>query len=166
MATAPDDAFVITLEADNTSDLDVVDTMLERAADGADLVLASVHGGGQMLNVGRLRRWLSVGAGVAVRRVLSLDARTVSSFFRVYRASVLRAAYERYGDELIREPGFACKAELLMKIDTLGGHVDEVPVDLDAARREGESKMPILRTLAGYGRLMVRQRLQRGSSSV
>ena len=157
------EAFVITLEADNTSDLDVLEVMLERAADGAGLVLASVHGGGQMLNVTRSRRLLSAGAGVAVRHALALDARTVSSFFRVYRASVLRRAIARHGDSLIQERGFACKAELLVKLNALGVRIDEVPVDVDAARRVGTSKMPVLRTMAGYGRLFVRERLQRES---
>jgi dolichol-phosphate mannosyltransferase len=164
LAAHPGEAFVITLEADNTSDLDVLDPMLVRAAEGAGLVLASVHGGGRMLNVTRSRRLLSAGAGVAVRHALALDARTVSSFFRVYRASVLRAAIARHGDRLIQERGFACKAELLVKLNALGVTIAEVPVDLDAARREGESKMPVLRTMAGYGRLFVRERIQRESA--
>jgi len=164
LAAHTGEAFVITLEADNTSDLDVLGLMLERAADGAGLVLASVHGGGQMLNVTRSRRLLSAGAGVAVRHALALDARTVSSFFRVYRASVLRRAIARHGDSLIQERGFACKAELLVKLNALGVRVDEVPVDLDAARRVGTSKMPVLRTMAGYGRLFVRERLQHKSA--
>ena len=162
--TLPHDALIVTLEADNTSDLDAPDLMLACAAEGAGLVLASVHGGGKMLNVTRSRRLLSIGAGVVVRHALSLDARTVSSFFRVYRASVLRAAIARHGDRLIQERGFACKAELLMKLNALGVTIAEVPVDLDAARREGESKMPVLRTMAGYGRLFVRERIQRESA--
>jgi dolichol-phosphate mannosyltransferase len=161
LAACPGEGFVITLEADNTSDLDVLDRMLGRAGSDAGLVLASVHGGGRMLNVPRSRRILSVGAGVAMRHALALDAYTVSSFFRVYRASVLRMAIARHGDQLIQERGFACKAELLVKISALGVTVAEVPVDLDAARREGESKMPVLRTMAGYGRLFVRERIQR-----
>jgi dolichol-phosphate mannosyltransferase len=164
LAAHSGEAFVITLEADNTSDLDVLGPMLAHAADGAGLVLASVHGGGQMLNVPRSRRLLSAGAGVAVRHALALDARTVSSFFRVYRASVLRRAIARHGDSLIQERGFACKAELLVKLNALGVRVDEVPVDVDASRRAGASKMPVLRTLAGYGRLFVRERLQRESA--
>lgn len=158
------EAFVITLEADNTSDLEVLDEMLEYAAAGAGLVLASVHGGGRMLNVTRSRRILSTGAGVAVRRALALDAHTVSSFFRVYRASVLRMAIAHHGDRLIQERGFACKAELLVKLTALGVPFAEVPVDLDASRREGVSKMPVLRTLMGYGRLFLRERLQRESA--
>lgn len=154
-----DDAFVVTLEADTTSDLDALSTMLARAEAGAELVLASVHGGGQMLNVSLLRRILSRGAGWAVRRGIGIQARTVSSFFRVYRASALRAASERYGETLIRESGFACKAELLAKLAAIGAQIEEVPVDVDGARRIGESKMRVLPTLLGYWRLMARSRI-------
>jgi dolichol-phosphate mannosyltransferase len=154
---ASDRTLIVTLEADTTSDLDALPAMLEHAVGGADLVLASVHGGGQMMNVSLLRRSLSRAAGVVVRMALGLDARTVSSFFRVYRASTLRDARDRFGADLIRESGFACKAELLAKIASLGARVDEVPVDLDGTRRVGESKMRILPTLAGYCRLVARR---------
>jgi dolichol-phosphate mannosyltransferase len=147
------DANVVTLEADTTSDLNALHAMLGEIEAGAGLVLASVHGGGQMVNVSLLRRFLSRCAGAAVRMLLGLDARTVSSFFRVYRASVLREASHRYGDRLITETGFACKAELLAKIASLGTKIEEVPVDVDGSRRIGASKMAIGPTLAGYWRL-------------
>jgi dolichol-phosphate mannosyltransferase len=165
LARAPEDAYIVTLEADTTSDLGALEAMLERAAAGAELVLASVHGGGKMLNVSRTRQILSKGAGLTVRAALGLDARTVSSFFRVYRASSLRAAHDRYGDQLIQERGFACKAELLAKLDALGARIEEVPVDLDASRRVGESKMAVLPTMVGYWRVVARQRIQRSSMS-
>jgi dolichol-phosphate mannosyltransferase len=153
LAVCDDDANVVTLEADTTSDLDALHAMLGQIDAGAGLVLASVHGGGHMVNVSLVRRFLSRCAGAVVRLMLGLDARTVSSFFRVYRASVLREASLRYGDRLITETGFACKAELLAKIASLGTRIEEVPVDLDGSRRVGESKMSIGPTLAGYWRL-------------
>ena len=155
----PEDALVVTLEADTTSDLDALPAMLERAAAGAELVLASWV----MLNVSPLRRLLSEGAGFVVRRSLGLEATTVSSFFRVYRASVLRTGFARYGDELIRERGFACKAEILAKLAGLGACIEEVPVGLDSSRRVGKSKMPILRTILAYWRMCARQRVARAS---
>jgi dolichol-phosphate mannosyltransferase len=152
-----DDDFVVTLESDTTSDLDALESMLERARAGADVVLASVHAGGEMVGAGRRRESLSRAASFAVRVTAGVDARTVSSFFRVYRASILRAAYERHGDTFIRESGFACKAEILGKLSRMQAGVEEVPVDLDASRRIGESKLKVLPTMAGYTRLMARQ---------
>jgi dolichol-phosphate mannosyltransferase len=154
-----EDALVVTLEADNTSDLDALGAMLTEAHAGADLVLASWV----MVNVSPLRRMLSKGSGLFVRAALGVEAKTVSSFFRVYRASALRAAFERYGDDLIREAGFACKAEILAKMAALGMKVEEVPVGLDTSQRVGKSKMPIVRTTLTYWRMCARQRLARGT---
>ena len=76
---------------------------------------------------------------------------------RLPRGDPARAATRRHGRSFIRERGFACKAEILVKLDRLGARVEEVPVDLDASRREGESKMRVLPTMGGYARLMARQ---------
>ena len=160
----PGEALVVTLEADTTSDLDALPTMLERASTDAELVLASVHGGGEMVNVSPFRRLMSAGAGFTVRHGLGLDARTVSCFFRVYRSSVLRLGLRQYGDRLIQERGFACKAEILAKMAALGLRVDEVPVGLDTSQRVGKSKMPIIRTTLTYWRMCARQRLARGAA--
>jgi dolichol-phosphate mannosyltransferase len=152
-----DEDYIITMESDTTSDLDAVHAMLERARDGADVVLASVHAGGEMVGAGRRRESLSRAASFAVRVTAGIDARTVSSFFRVYRAGILREAYGRHGDAFIREGGFACKAEILGKLSRMDARVEEVPVDLDASRRIGDSKLKVLPTMAGYSRLMARQ---------
>jgi dolichol-phosphate mannosyltransferase len=148
-----DDAFVVTLEADTTSDLDALPKMLEHAAAGAELVLASWT----MQNVSRRRRFLSAAAGFVVRHALGVDAKTVSSFFRVYQARSLRTAMSRYGDSFVRERGFACKAEILANMARLGARIEEVQVDLDWSRREGESKMPVVRTMVAYWRMLARQ---------
>ena len=150
----PTESLIVTLEADTTSDLDALPQMLAEAEGGADLVLASW----KMVNVSRKRRILSKGAGFVVRRMLGLDAETVSSFFRVYRASTLRQSFARFGDDLMRERGFACKAELLANLARNGARVAEVPVDLDCGRRVGKSKMPIFKTIVAYARMLRRQR--------
>jgi dolichol-phosphate mannosyltransferase len=152
---APEDAYVVTLEADTTGDLAALPRMLDRAEEGAEVVLADWT----MHNVSAKRRLLSAGAGFIVRHAIGVDARTVSSFFRVYRASVLRRASAEYGDKLIREPGFACKAELLAKLASMGSLIVEEPVNLDWSRRRGESKMPLFRTIVAYWRMLFRHRL-------
>jgi hypothetical protein len=136
----------------NLTDARAFEAMIARA--GAELVLADWR----MVNVPRLRRVLSHGAGWFARRALGLDAHCVSSFFRVYSAPLLQRGFDRYGDSLIRERGFACKAELLAKLAALGARIEEVPVALDTTRRIGESKMPILRTTLAYWRLLARVR--------
>jgi dolichol-phosphate mannosyltransferase len=156
-----DESLVVTLEGDTTSDLDALPLMLQRAAAGAELVLADWR----MLNVGAVRRALSFAAGFVVRRALGLEAKTVSSFFRVYRASALRRGFERYGDDFVRETGFACKAEILVKLTALGVRVEEVPVPLDWSRRLGKSKMPVLKTMLAYWRMLLRLRASGAAAS-
>jgi dolichol-phosphate mannosyltransferase len=131
--------------------------MLATARSGADVVLASHHDQVELVGVTAHRRFLSRAAAYAIRRISKLDAKTVSSFFRVYRARALRDGYTRHGDAFIREPGFACKAEILMKLDRMGVRIAEVPVSLDWSKREGESKLRVLPTMGGYARLMMRQ---------
>jgi dolichol-phosphate mannosyltransferase len=96
-----------------------------------------------------------------MRRTSGVDARTVSTFFRVYRVSILRAGYEHHGERLVRERGFACKAELLFKLSRLGARLEEVPVVIDWSQRDGESKMRVLPTVVAYLRLMTRQAFAR-----
>jgi dolichol-phosphate mannosyltransferase len=155
LVSLPGEGYVVTLEADTTSDLDALPRMLTAARAGAQLVLASWT----MVNVSRRRRLLSKGAALVFRGVLGIEAETVSSFFRVYRASTLRNAFAHYGAELMRERGFACKAELLANIARLGAEIAEVPVDLDSDRRIGKSKMPVFKTVFAYFRMLARQRL-------
>ena len=143
------EALVVTLEADTTSDLDALPEMIRRAYTGADLVLASWV----MVNVSHFRRILSEGAAKVINRILGVEAKTVASFDRVYRASTLRAAAARYGDALIREPGFACKAELLSKLSSMSVRIEEVDVGLDTPSGR-YSKMPVLKDDLPLLRLM------------
>jgi dolichol-phosphate mannosyltransferase len=154
LLSTPGEAYIVTLEADTTSDLDALPTMLAEAHAGAELVLASWT----MVNVSRKRKLLSKGASFIFRSALGIEAETVSSFFRVYRASTLRKSFAHYGSDLMRERGFACKAELLANIARLGARIVEVPVDLDSDRRVGKSKMPIFKTIVAYLRMLARQR--------
>jgi dolichol-phosphate mannosyltransferase len=154
LACASPDALIVTLEADTTSDLGALPQMLDEVERGADVVLADWR----MVGVSAHRRLLSAAAGWVVRQGLGLEATTVSSFFRVYRASTLRDASARYGDRLIRERGFACKAELLAKLSAMSARIVEVPVSLDWTRRNGESKMPVFKTMLAYWRMLFRQR--------
>lgn len=151
---AEPDALIVTLEADTTSDLGALPQMLDEVQRGADVVLADWR----MVGVSAHRRLLSAAAGWVVRHALGLEATTVSSFFRVYRASTLQDASTRYGDRLIRERGFACKAELLAKLSSMNARIVEVPVSLDWTKRNGESKMPVFKTMLAYWRMLFRQR--------
>jgi len=151
-----DDDAIVTLEADNTSDLNDLPRMLESFAAGSDVVLASVYApGGRILGVAPWRLAASRAVSNVFRYTGGLQQiHTLSSLYRVYRAGTLRRAAETYGYLLVREPGFAANVELLLKLYNAGANVTEVPTVNDWSRRLGVSKMSLRPTVLAYGRLM------------
>jgi dolichol-phosphate mannosyltransferase len=156
LGESEDDDAIVTLEADNTSDLNDLPRMLEKFDEGNDVVLASVYApGGRIVGVAPWRLLASRSVSNAFRYVGGLrDVHTLSSLYRVYRAGTLRRAAETYGYLLVREPGFAANVELLLKLYNAGATVAEVPTVNDWSRRMGVSKMSLRPTVMAYGRLM------------
>jgi dolichol-phosphate mannosyltransferase len=147
---------IVTLEADNTSDLDDLPSMLAKFNQGSDVVLASVYApGGRIVGVAPWRLAASKAVSNSFRYVGGLkEIHTLSSLYRVYRAGTLRKAAETYGWLLVREPGFAANVELLLKLYNAGATVEEVATVNDWSRRLGVSKMNLKPTVIAYGRLM------------
>ena len=143
---------VVTLEADNTSSVAILDQMVASARQGADLVLASCYApGGEVVGTNLMRTTLSACANLILRWTPGMPrVYTFSSFYRVYRARFLSAALRSYGDRLIEEEGFVCVVEMLLKFGLLNGRIREVPLRLDGSQRRGTSKMRVLRTIRGY----------------
>jgi dolichol-phosphate mannosyltransferase len=157
LTEAGDDDAIVTIEADNTTDLNDLPTMLARFEEGYDLVVGSPYArGGRMVGVGWFRLLLSRTLS-AVFRVLGRlrQVHTFSTVFRVYRAGPLRRAFETYGYLLVREPGYAASVELLLKLHNAGAALAEVPTTNDWTHRRGTSKMRIRPTLLAYFRLVV-----------
>ena len=160
---AEDIDFVVTIEADNTSDLCVLNRMLDRARRGNELVLASVYGSGRVVGAPFSRRVLSWCANMLIKIVFGFwGLTTFSSFFRLYRVDLLRRGFAAYGDGLIQEQGFVCMVEVLVKLHRMGCEITEVPMLLDSNIRRGDSKMKIVKTTLSYLRVMRRLALGRG----
>jgi dolichol-phosphate mannosyltransferase len=156
LGEAADDDAIVTIESDNTSDLDDLPTMLAHFQEGYDVVLASVYApGGRIVGVKPWRLLASKAVSNTFRYAGGLkDIHTLSSLYRVYRAGTLRRAAETYGYLLVREPGFAANVELLLKLYNSGATVAEVATVNDWSRRAGVSKMNLTPTVLAYGRLM------------
>jgi dolichol-phosphate mannosyltransferase len=159
LGESSDDDAIVTMEADNTSDLDDLPRMLELFEQGNDVVLASVYApGGAILGIAPWRLWASRAVSGTFRLLGGLrEINTLSSLYRVYRAGTLRRAAETYGYLLVREPGFAANVELLLKLYNAGAKVAEVPTVNDWRRRKGHSKMNLKPTMLAYGRLAAAQ---------
>jgi len=152
-----DDGVIVTMDADDTHDPALLRELVGRIALGADVAIASrfAPGGGEV-GLSLPRRALSLGARVvlsALRGVPGVSDYTCG--YRAYRAGVLRRALAAYGPAgLITTSGFACTAEVLLKLADLGARCAEVPLVLHYELKAGPSKMRLGRTLLGYLRLL------------
>ena len=146
---------LVTIEADNTSDLCILGKMREQINRGSDLALASVYGAGKVVGAPLIRRILSYFANSLLRYTLGMRRiNTFSSFFRMYRRSFVKRAFDIYGDELITEPGFVCMVEMLIKFNLMKAKISEAPMLLDSNIRVGDSKMKIIKTTKSYFRVI------------
>jgi len=102
------DDLVITIEADNTSDVNILEKMVSLSRMGFDLVLASPYAqGGGFEETTIWRRFLSFVANSLLRFCFDIKVLTLSSFYRIYKPSLLKCVKDKYG-VIIKEPGFIC----------------------------------------------------------
>lgn len=141
----------ITMEADNTSDLTIITKMINQAKK-SDVVLASPYArGGKFLGISALRKTLSFFSNILDKLIFRVkNVRTYSSFFRLYRGSILKKAKEKYANDFITEDGFSAVAEFLVKLSKIGATFSEVPAIVDWRNREGKSKMKITKTIVRH----------------
>jgi dolichol-phosphate mannosyltransferase len=123
--------------------------------DRADFVLGSRYvPGGRMRGVPWPRRAISIVGNAAVRGVLGLPVRDLTSGFRAARAEVFRAIS-------LEEHGFGIQLEGTVKAYRAGFRVAETPITL-GVRKHGYSKMAYTRSFwLGYAQLIARLWLQR-----
>lgn len=146
---SPDDAIVF-MDADNTHDPAYIPQMVAKLWEGPyDVVIASrFREGSQEIGVPWERRLLSRGARLLFRIFLRLsDVTDYTCGYRAYRASILKAAHNKYGERIITREGFACTDELLVHLSTLTKRITEVPFVLRYDRKRGRSKLPLARTI-------------------
>ncbi len=149
---AGDNDLIITMDADNTHDLRSLPLIVDKFLEGYDLILASrfVKGGGDQ-GISPLRKILSRQAGRIFQIVFPISGvREYTCSYRGYRTSLLKKAFEKYRQGLIREKGFNCMLEILVKLSRLKAKITEVPFILYYDRKKGESKMNLKKTLFRY----------------
>jgi dolichol-phosphate mannosyltransferase len=151
-----EDDWVVTMEGDNTSQTDTLLHMLKRKNEGYDVVLGSAYAyGGGILGVETSRIFLSHCANALAKLLLGLRGfHTLSSFFRVYSAHILKRLQLRFGPGIIEFGGFECMVELLLKLVMAQAKISEVEMQLDWNKRKGHSKMRIFKAALGYIRLL------------
>lgn len=151
---------IVTLEADNTSDITILPTMVMLSKHGFDFVLASVYAqGGGFGKTSFIRKFLSFGANFMFRFMYDVKVLTLSSFYRTYSISSVKRIKNKY-NTIISEAGFVCMLEILLKGIKTEASVIEVPMMLKSENRKGKSKMKVFRTMKAYIRFLFFTRLK------
>jgi len=149
-----DKDIVVTLEADNTSDLTILPNMITISRMGFDLVLASIYAqGGSFFKTSFFRKFISFFANMIFRAIFNIKVLTLSSFYRVYQVGLLKEIQCRWTD-LVEEKGFICMLEILIKAIKSDASIIEVPMVLKSDKRIGKSKMKIFKTSISYIRFL------------
>ena len=140
----PEDVLFM-MDCDDTHHPRQLAAMLAAFEAGHDVVIASRYrSGARIAGVALHRRLLSLGAAVLLK--LIHPCRGVLDYtcgYRGYRVELLQRAVARYGDALVRERGFACMVELLLKLNRVGARMCETPIDLRYDLKRGASKMDV-----------------------
>lgn len=162
VAIGQDDDVLVIMDCDDTHDPSQLNEILGAMVGGVDVVIASRFARGALLRgVPFWRHVTAIGAMLLCK--LSQPVPGVWDFtcgYRAYRIHLLRAASAHYGAALIRESGFACMVELLLKLNSIGARFAEIPLRLRYDQKPTGSKIDV----SGYTRrlilLLVRWRLR------
>ncbi|MHC1708662.1 MAG: glycosyltransferase [Bacteroidales bacterium] len=140
---------VVTMDADDSHNPGLIFRMITQIREGSDLVIASRYRpGSRILGLAPHRKLMSSVAGWLFRIFLPIKGvRDYTCGYRAYRVSLIRKALERYKDKFIEQQGFACMAEILIKMRVFHPVVHELPFILRYDLKQGVSKMNVWRTV-------------------
>ncbi len=161
LSNAENNDMIVIMDADDTHDVTLLDEMITRIEEGADIVIASRFvAGGDDKSAPPFRRLLSRGASFVFKTLLPLNKiNDFTSGYRAYRVNILQKASLHYGETLIHEQGFACMVELLLKLRHWSPNIVEIPFKLRYDRKLGASKLKLSKTLLQYLKLAIRDRV-------
>jgi dolichol-phosphate mannosyltransferase len=161
VAEADERDIVVTMDSDNTHTPGLIAGMVRGIREGNDVVIASrFRAGARIMGVPFYRRVLSRGGSWVFRLLFpTRNVRDFTSGYRAYRASLLKRAFEVYGEEFVAESGFSCMVDILLKLRALDAIMSELPLILRYDFKYGISKMMVVSTVADTLRLAASRRL-------
>lgn len=150
---------VAVMDADLTHPPEMLAALLHPILSGsADVVIASRYAPGGSEQGLPLRRLLYSRLANRVLQALARvpGVRDYTCGYRLYSVDALQAAGRVHGDSLIKERGFTCTAELLLKLAGCGARCQELGFALDYSLKAGASKMNVPATIRRYALLSLR----------
>jgi dolichol-phosphate mannosyltransferase len=136
--------FVLVFPADDDFNAGIIDTMVGKAEEGADIVCASRFvSGGCMVGCPWLKALLVRTAAFTLFYVARLPTRDATSGFRLFSRRVI----ERI--EIESDAGFCYSLEMLVKCHRLGWPITDVPAKW-FERKQGVSRFRVVRWVPAY----------------
>ena len=157
---ATDNDIIITMDGDNTHPPAIMNLLLQKIAEGYDVMIASrFQNGSRVCGVPASRVFTAFGARMLFKIIMPIEAvRDYTCGYRAYRANVLRETMKFYGDQFVSEKGFSCMADVLLKMRRFKYVMGEVPMLLRYDQKEGGSKMAVFQTTMLTLKLLVKRR--------
>jgi dolichol-phosphate mannosyltransferase len=154
---------IVTMDADESHDPDLMLRMVRMIHQGYDVVVASRYQpGSRVVGLNLSRRIVSFAASRLMRVLFPTPGlRDYTCGYRAYSAAALHQAYACYGQDFVNQEGFQCMVDVLLKLRRLGLKFGEVPMTLRYDLKLGKSKMRIFKTAAGTLRLIWLRRRDR-----
>ena len=155
---------IIVMDADNSHTPGLILRMTRLIFEGADVVIASRYQkGARIKGLSKFRVFLSWAASILFRVMVGIPGvRDYTCGYRAYRADLLLKAFEDYRNEFIKQTGFACMAEILLKLSKYDPIILEVPLILRYDHKESSSKMRVARTIRQTLAMLVKFRFSKG----
>jgi glycosyltransferase involved in cell wall biosynthesis len=136
--------YAIMYPGDDDYNAGILDAMVEKAAEGNDIVCASrFMPGGNMIGCPWLKAFLVRAAAVSLYHLAAVPTRDPTNGFRLFTRRVIDRI------EVESTEGFTYSLELLVKAQRLRWGIAEVPAQW-FERRAGQSRFKVLRWIPGY----------------
>ncbi|MCX6270912.1 MAG: glycosyltransferase [Bacteroidetes bacterium] len=144
-----DEDILITMDADNSHNPALSFRMITQIREGSDIVIASRYrAGARIVGLTRFRRFLSSVAGYLFRIFAPFKGvRDYTCGYRAYKVALIKKAQDYYQEDFIRQQGFGCMAEILLKMRRFRPVIHELPFILRYDQKQGESKMKVWKTI-------------------
>jgi dolichol-phosphate mannosyltransferase len=149
---------IIVMDSDCTHTPYLIERMISLVKEGNDVVIASrFRYGARVIGLSLHRLFLSHAASWVFRLFVPIpNVKDYTCGYRAYRAGLVKRAFETYRNDFIRETGFSCMVDILIKLARMDAIITEVPLILRYDRKESTSKMKILRTIRSTLKLLFR----------
>lgn len=154
LSEAKDDDVMVIMESDQTSEVAIINDMVAPIEENtSDIIIASRYlNGGGYVDFPFLRLIFSYCANSLMKFYFPIkNVVDYTIFFRAYRIVIVKKATEHFGRfGLIQSKGFVANAELLIKLSIFTDKIKEVPFTYNYAKKIGQSKINVFRTINEY----------------